>query len=193
VTVVEIVPLGSPPENVLLRVEDGLARVLGFATHRAAGREEPADAFDPARGQWSSAEILKDLVRQFPAGNGRVLGVTERDLFVPVLSFVYGQAQLRGRAAVISLARLRPEFFGLPRDPEVVAGRALKEAVHELGHTLGLVHCLDRRCPMSLSIGLADLDHKTAEPCPSCSALLEGSLDMQRMREQGDEPLGGGR
>ena len=82
--------------------------------------------------------------------------------------------------ALVSLARLRRSSTVCRADPIIAAGRALKEAVHEIGHTFGLVHCLDRRCPMSLSVGLADLDHKTADPCPSCSALLEGSLSMRR-------------
>ncbi len=105
---------------------------------------------------------------------------------MPVLSFVYGQAQLGGRVAVVSLARLRPEFHGLGPDPATLERRAGVEAVHELGHTFGLVHCLDRRCPMSLSIDLPDLDRKTAEPCPGCSALLEGSLEMKRARAQAE-------
>jgi archaemetzincin len=83
---------------------------------------------------------------------------------------------------VISLARLRPEFHGLPPDTAVLERRAAVEGVHELGHAFGLVHCRDRRCPMSLSIDLPDLDRKTAEPCGDCSALLEGSLEMKRTR-----------
>jgi archaemetzincin len=101
-----------------------------------------------------------------------------------VLSFVYGQAQLEGTVAVVSLARLRAEFHGLPADPPALERRAAVEAVHELGHTFGLMHCPERRCPMSLSIDLLDLDRKTAEPCASCSALLEGSLQMKRARER---------
>jgi archaemetzincin len=134
--------------------------------------------------------MLKTLLAQGPGDAAWVLGITERDLYVPVLSFVFGQAQLRGRAAVVSLARLRPEFYGMPPDDELLAGRAVKEALHELGHVLGLVHCLDRSCPMSLSVGLSEIDAKTAEPCPSCSALLEGSLEMPRPRTPPPPPRG---
>jgi len=165
-----------------------LRSAYGLPVDRGAPVPEPEAAFAPARGQWLAAEFLKRLLPRAPAGE-RVLGVTERDLFVPVLSFVYGQAQLEGRAAVVSLARLRPEFHGLPPDDAVLARRAATEAVHEVGHTFGLVHCLDRRCPMSLSIDLPDLDRKTAELCPGCAALVRGGAEMKRAlaRAEGGE------
>jgi archaemetzincin len=181
-----IAALGSAPPAVLDGVESCVERTFALGTLRLAPLAEPPGAYSQARGQWSSAELLKALVARVPAGAFRLLGVTERDLFVPVLSFVYGQAQLEGTVAVVSLARLRAEFHGLPSDPPALERRAGVEAVHELGHTFGLVHCPERRCPMSLSIDLLDLDHKTAEPCASCSALLEGSLHMKRARARRD-------
>lgn len=177
-TAVGLLPLGSPPEEVLDRLEAGLREAFGLRIRRVGGFADPAEAFDAGRGQWSAVAMLRALLERAAAEGGRLLGITERDLFVPVLSFVYGQAQLRGQVAVVSLARLRPEFHGLRPDPELVARRAVKEGVHEIGHTFGLVHCLDRRCPMSLSLGLDDLDFKTAAPCASCTALLAGGLAM---------------
>lgn len=171
-----LVPLGSPPGEVLDRLDAGLAEAFGMRTVRVAGFPDPPEAFDATRDQWGAVTMLRALLERTTAGGEHLLGVTERDLFVPVLTFVYGQAQLRGRVAVISLARLRPEFHGLRPDVEIVARRAIKEAVHEVGHTLGLVHCLDRRCPMALSLGLDDLDFKSAAPCSSCAALLRGGL-----------------
>jgi archaemetzincin len=171
-------------------MEESLRAAFRLPVLRLAALDEPARAFAPQRGQWSSVAFLEALLGRVPPGAARLLGVTERDLFVPVLSFVYGQAQLGGRVAVVSLARLRPEFHGLPEAPAVLARRAGTEAVHELGHSFGLVHCLDRRCPMSLSIDLVDLDGKTATPCVACATLLEGSREMRRTRAQteGDHP-----
>ncbi len=169
-----LLPLGSPPEAVLGELEAGLRLAFGVSTRRGEGFADPPEAYDRARGQWSALALLRALLRR-PASEGEpLLGVTERDLFVPVLSFVFGQAQLGGRVAVISLARLRPEFHGLRPDERLLARRALTEAVHEVGHTLGLLHCPDRRCPMALSPGLDDLDFKTTAPCASCAALLRG-------------------
>jgi archaemetzincin len=177
-----VAALGPAPPQVLDSVETALRQAFALDTLRANPVAEPEIAYSAARGQWSSLALLKALLVRVPPGAVRLLGVTERDLFVPVLTFVYGQAQLEGTVAVVSLARLRPEFHGLAPDSPTLERRAAVEAVHELGHTFGLVHCLDRRCPMSLSIDLTDLDHKTAEPCPACSAMLEGSLEMKRAR-----------
>jgi archaemetzincin len=181
-----VVAVGEAPAAVLDRMAAAVASAFGLAAERGGAMAEPGSAFSPQRGQWASTEFLKLFLAHPAAAESRVLGVTERDLFVPVLSFVYGQAQLEGRVAVVSLARLRPEFHGLPPDAEALARRAATEAVHEIGHTFGLVHCPDRRCPMSLSIDLSDLDRKTAEPCPSCSALAEGSLEMKRARARAE-------
>ena len=177
-----VTAVGGAPAAVLDRMAAALEAAFALPCALGVPLAEPPLAYSPARGQWAATEYLRLLLAQPAAAAGRVLGVTERDLFVPVLSFVYGQAQLQGRVAVVSLARLRPEFHGLPPDSSALEQRAATEAVHEVGHTFGLVHCADRLCPMSLSIVVADLDDKTAEPCPSCSALVEGSLEMKGAR-----------
>jgi len=91
---------------------------------------------------------------------------------VPMLTFVFGQAQLGGRVAIVSLARLRQEFYGLPADPILVRERAVKEALHEMGHAFGLVHCVDPLCAMSLSTQVEQVDAKLPDVCPSCRTLL---------------------
>jgi archaemetzincin len=174
---VTVAPFGPVPGAVLSAMEGALGEAFQLPVRRLDAIEEP-----PARGQWSSVAFLESLLSRVPPGVSRLLGVTERDLYVPVLSFVYGQAQLGGKVAIVSLARLRPEFHGLQEAPAVLARRAATESVHEVGHTFGLVHCLDRHCPMSLSIDLPDLDGKTGTPCAACRALLEGSREMRRTR-----------
>ena len=178
-SVLGLVPIGFPDEEVTVALERGLPEAFGLPVVRLASLPEPVKALDTARGQWASTEFLRLLLGSVPPGAKRVLGLTERDLFVPVLSFVFGQAQLNGPVAVVSLARLDQGFHGLPSDRGVTTLRALKEAVHELGHTFGLVHCTDRSCPMSLSIDIRQLDAKTASFCPSCAILLKESPDMR--------------
>jgi archaemetzincin len=98
---------------------------------------------------------------------GKVLAVTEMDLYADDLNFVLGMAESHGRTAVISLCRL-----GLGADPQARRLRALKEAVHELGHTLGLAHCPDAECVMRFSNALADTDRKGSSPCAVCERKL---------------------
>jgi archaemetzincin len=117
----------------------------------------------------------------------RLLAVTELDLFIPMLSFIYGQAQLNGRVSIVSLARLRQEFYTLPANRVLALARLLKEALHELGHTLGLTHCIEKGCPMSLATNIHQLDLKGSDFCNSCSILIRESVDM--IRKQTPEHL----
>ena len=152
-------------------VSQSLADEFGLAVREM---EIPAVdfAYDAGRRQYASIAVLEMILRYFPDDAGKLLAVTERDLFVPVLTFVFGQAQLGGRAAVVSLARLRQEFYGLPPNREVLVERAAKEAIHETGHMFGLVHCADRSCAMSLATNVRQIDTKQAAFCAPCRARL---------------------
>jgi len=137
-------------------------------------RPEPLDAafaFDPARGQFHSTAILERMAALAAPGT-RLLGVTPLDLYVPVLTFVFGEAQLEGGCALVSLHRLREEFYGLPASNDLLHERLAKEAVHELGHTFGLRHCHDWRCVMASAHGVERLDVKTADFCSACRAAV---------------------
>jgi archaemetzincin len=136
-------------------------------------------AFDAARGQYASIAVLEMLARRCPGDASKLVAVTGRDLFIPVLTFVFGQAQLGGRVAVVSLARLRQEFYGLEPDAEVLRGRVVREALHETGHAFGLVHCADRGCAMALATGVRQIDWRHDAFCPACAAL------MRRIRGHG--------
>ena len=127
-------------------------------------------AYDTRRRQYGSIPVLEMLLEVCPPDAWKLLAVTDRDLYVPVLTFVFGQAQLAGVAGVISLARLRQEFYGLPPNREVFEERACKEALHETGHMFGLVHCADRSCAMSLATNVRQIDEKHAAFCTACKA-----------------------
>ena len=185
-----ILALGSLEEEVLTVIERGLGRVYGFDVKRLPGLPEPDYAHDVQRGQHSSAHILRQLIARVPADAVSVLGITQRDLFIPMLSFVLGQAQLGGPAAVVSLARLHQQFYGLPPDRPLVLMRAVKEAVHEVGHTVGLTHCADSNCPMSLSNTVRHVDAKGAALCSNCIMIVEEKT--KHMRSMGPESQGAG-
>lgn len=157
--------------EALMMVRERVAEEFG-APVRELGLPGIEFAFDAGRGQFGSIPVLEMLARACPADALKLLAVTRRDLFIPVLTFVYGQAQLGGRVGVMSLARLRQEFYGLAPDREVFLERAAKEALHEAGHTFGLVHCADRSCAMALATNIRQIDLKRAAFCASCAAEL---------------------
>jgi archaemetzincin len=98
----------------------------------------------------------------------RVVGIADVDLYVPRLNFVFGEADIVSGTAIVSLCRLRPEYYGLAPDEASFLERATKEIVHELGHTFGLGHCPNNKCVMHFSNSLADTDLKEAHFCSKC-------------------------
>jgi archaemetzincin len=129
---------------------------------------DPEHCFDSSRSQYNSTLFLRELLNDENAGAHRVLGVTSVDLFIPVLTYVFGEAQVEGRAAVVSIHRLRNEVYGLSRDDVLLADRLKKESTHELGHTFGLIHCPDSACVMRASTYVEEIDLKPAAFCESC-------------------------
>jgi archaemetzincin len=173
VKAISIVALGAVDEDVLAALEMCLWQSFGFETRRLGSQPEPTYAMDSQRGQYSSVLMLRKLVECVSADDIKLIGITEKDLFIPMLSFVFGQAQLSGSAAIVSLARLHQKFYGLPPNRMLTISRAIKEAIHEAGHTFGLTHCPDTQCPMSLSNSVRQVDTKGEELCKGCSIILE--------------------
>ena len=136
----------------------------------------PTDTLDVRRQQHHSTAILRWLRTHRPPDARKLIGVTDVDLFIPVLTFVYGEALLGGACAVVSTARLGRLPGGPGPDPS--SSRLAKECVHELGHTFGLVHCSAARCVMSRSVNLAAVDGKSATFCNDCRLLYLERLSL---------------
>ena len=170
---INLVPCGSVSPALLGFLKDGLKRELEAEVFQVEQVPVPSGAYDPRRRQYRAEAFLPLLPPYRPGSNGLVLGITAKDLFVPDLNFVFGLADSRQKCAIISLARLQPEFYGLPSIPQLFEERALKEALHELGHILGLGHCPNPACVMFFSNSLADTDRKGPGFCPECRRRLE--------------------
>jgi archaemetzincin len=108
------------------------------------------------------------------------MGVTTLDLYVPILKYVFGLAEVNGQCALISTYRLRPEFYEQPGNDTLLLERTEKTALHELGHTLGLTHCRDRLCVMYSSTHIENTDQKNADFCRTCRDLFVWYLDKKR-------------
>ena len=175
--VVGLLGLGNVGPALLDTVATSVREAFTADIVRLKEGPDPRYAWDDHRGQHNSEIILRRLLAEAPPDVDRVLGVTSVDLFIPMLSFVFGQAQLNGKAAVVSSARLDPTFHGFPVNPALTAARLSREAVHELGHTLGLTHCIVRACPMSLATTIAQLDAKSPELCEGCRSVLKEKIN----------------
>lgn len=138
---------------------------------------DPSFAFDLYRNQYNSTSVISAFVRQFEKHEGKVLGITSIDFFVPVLTYVFGEAQLDGPIAVVSTYRLDDTLYGLPDNPKLLKERLIKEVVHELGHTFGLIHCHDYRCVMHSSTAVEEIDMKSERFCPACEDQLREKLE----------------
>lgn len=166
-----IIPFGQIQREILdfLRIE--LTQIFGFEAKISKAESIPQYAFDPKRRQYHSTKILEWL-KNIPVMNTRIQGIVDLDLYVPELNFVFGEADVAHGVCIISLVRLRQEFYGLPKNENLFLERALKEAVHELGHTYRLGHCGDTRCIMHFSNSLQDTDIKGPDFCPRCKLKL---------------------
>lgn len=153
-------------------VVDGIREVFPLTVEPFNLDVDLAPAFASDRGQYHATLILAALLRRLPDERGKILGVTSVDLYIPVLTFVFGQAQLDGPGAVVSTFRLRNEFYGLSPDEGLLVERTIKEAVHELGHGFGLVHCAEPACVMHASSYVEEVDTKGADLCQRCRRLL---------------------
>ncbi len=167
---IRIEPLGPVDPSVLSFLGGKLAEVFGCKAATGKGVENLRAAYDSGRQQYLASSLLDSP--ELSGRRERVLGVADADLYVAGLNFVFGQADMRSGAAVMSVYRLRQEYYGLPEDKALFQERVLKEAVHELGHTFGLGHCPDLRCVMHFSNTLADTDWKTASFCSGCRPKL---------------------
>ncbi len=165
---IHLLRIGELEAGLLVELRSGIERALGVPAVLSNLWLEPSFALHPERRQLHSTELLARLEKTENPEAWRVLGVTSSDLYIPILTFVFGEAQVSGRCAVVSTHRLQQEFYGLPPDDRLVSQRLLKEAVHELGHTLGLVHCDDYRCAMSPSHTVEWIDVKEASFCERC-------------------------
>lgn len=139
-------------------------------------------AFDSSRLQYNSTKLLELAINSGKLYNDRKsIIITDLDLFVPVLTYVFGEAELNGRAAIASSHRLHNEYYGLPRNDQILQSRMEKEIIHELGHTFGLIHCAENSCVMHSSSYVEDIDLKLPDFCESCKSILIKKLNSNNI------------
>jgi archaemetzincin len=169
----EFIP-GLPFSRFEERAEASSA-ALGLSPRIQTENVDPSFALDVGRNQYFSTSILQRLAGLGTMPGESIVGITPLDLFVPILTFVFGEAQLEGQAALVSIKRLHQEFYGLPPEDDLLLDRLEKEILHEMGHTLGLHHCQNWECVMASTHSVERLDIRSNRFCSSCEQFLPAS------------------
>jgi archaemetzincin len=136
----------------------------------------PEYAYDEKRLQYNAGLLLKTLASEVSQDYDKVLGVLDVDLFVPILTYVFGEAQQGGRCAIVSIFRFRRNPDRSASPSSLLLERSAKVAMHEVGHLLDLGHCMDEKCLMHFSGGLEDVDKAPLYFCRYCTVYLRDAL-----------------
>ncbi len=169
---IKLEPFGDVEKQIIGRLKKELNNVFGCIVYTTSNHSIPEKAYDYKRKQYLASSLLETIKESGQMQNERVLGVADVDLYAPGLNFIFGEAHVDSGVAIISLLRLRQEYYELPPDEELFFDRVVKEAVHELGHTFGLGHCSNVKCVMHFSNSLSDTDWKSSAFCSQCRPKL---------------------
>jgi len=156
-------------------------RTFGFQTETKSLLQDVNFAYNLTRDQYHSTAILEKLASTSPSQAIKIAAITNIDLFIPILTHVYGEAQLAGKACIVSTFRLQ-EGLSIATIEKEVEKRIVKEVLHELGHTFNLRHCNDKACIMHYCRSIKDVDRKSDQLCRYCKILLEDELKKLRKR-----------
>ncbi len=128
--------------------------------------------YDPGRRQYDGNRLLKDINSISTPDIMKRIALFRVDLFIPILTYIFGQAAFKGETGIVSVYRLRNELYGIKKDDTLLLNRFTKVIIHELGHTFGLIHCHTPNCVMRSSTYVEDIDQKSRSFCSSCRSQL---------------------
>lgn len=178
-----LAPLGFEDRKLSDRLSLSLERILG-AEVNYVDLDIPIEEYRSVeRKQYFSTKIIADAIKRTDTIEGKVQMLIEHDLYVPVFTFVFGEAQLGGKHSIVSLCRLHEEFYSGNTNEELLFIRLIKESLHELGHNFGLKHCHDWDCVMHSSAAIEEVDIKGTFYCKTCGAIVEEQTGSRIVRK----------
>jgi archaemetzincin len=171
-----LVTFGYFEEDFLKKISGNVIREFRTEVNIREGHLDLSEFYDSGRRQYNGAKLLKEVDTLFASDEYKTLGLFSIDLFIPILTYIFGQAFLSGRSGIASHYRFSNERYGMSTDDRLIFDRFQKEIIHELGHTFGLVHCHVPDCVMRSSTYVEDIDQKSSSLCQSCRNEL--NLDL---------------
>ena len=169
-----LISFGQFDKNFLQKIAAGGKAVFGLPVDIEIGYTDLARFYDPTRHQYDGNRLIQFIHSEYGNNQRKAIGLFRVDLFIPILTFIIGQAVYKGNAGVVSLFRLKNELYGLKKNDGLLYERFCKEIIHELGHTFGLTHCYSPACVMRSSTYIEDVDQKEARFCARCRDKLAG-------------------
>ncbi len=172
---IALISFGYFEHDFLEKIADSVRREYALPVHIREGHFDLSEFYDPARRQYNGNMLLKEVEAQYSSDSLKTFGLFYVDLFIPILTYIFGQAFLGGRTAIASIYRLSNERYGLKEAEDSLLERFSKEVIHELGHTFGLIHCHVPACVMGSSTYVEDIDQKGSNLCSKCRLQLSGN------------------
>jgi len=174
---ITLIPFGYFEDTFLRRIAEAVNHEFHITVKLREGYLDLSEFYDPVRRQYDGTKLLKEIDSHFSSDSEKTLGLFSVDLFIPILTYIFGQAYLNGRSGVASLYRLNNERYGMTSNEKFILDRFTKEVIHELGHAFGLIHCHIPTCVMRASTYVEDIDQKSASLCLKCRNEIGIRLD----------------
>ncbi|MBE3085704.1 MAG: archaemetzincin family Zn-dependent metalloprotease [Bacteroidetes bacterium] len=165
---ITLISFGYFEEDFLKNIAEAVKHEFLFSVNIKEGHLDLSEFYDPGRRQYNGTKLLKEVDSIYSSDSDKSLGLFSVDLFIPILTYIFGQAFLNGRTGIASLYRFSNERYGMNTDDKFILDRFKKEVIHELGHTFGLIHCHIPTCVMRSSTYVEDIDQKSANICIKC-------------------------
>jgi archaemetzincin len=165
---ITLISFGYFRKDILEKIAEDVRHEFHFPVNIKEGHLDLGEFYDASRRQYNGNALLKLVDAEYSSDSFKTIGLFSVDLFIPILTYIFGQAMLNGRSGIASLYRLSNERYGMPVDEVLLMDRFRKEVIHELGHAFGLIHCPVTTCVMRSSTYVEDIDQKGPNLCIKC-------------------------
>jgi len=179
---IKIVSFAYFDHSFIKKIAGSVALEFNAEVQIKEGHIDISEYYDSPRGQYKGNELLNSVEASFSGDTQKTIGLFNVDLFIPILTYIFGQAYLGGKTAIASAYRLSNVRYGMIEDYELLLERMTKEVIHEIGHTYGLIHCHVPKCVMSSSTYVEDIDQKSTSFCSNCRDSVTRGIRDSRIR-----------